>query len=115
MKFSDGTDMQNEDIIACYPRRIEKSKDYEVWQFPYVKNSILYEDCLAVIRFRYKTSYIFVISEKKEYLQDKDFLNRIISLVHDISNKFFLETCHVDSLYSEKTDKLILNIKYKKI
>lgn len=37
MKYSDRSDILNEDIIACYPRRIEKSKDYEVWKSPYVK------------------------------------------------------------------------------
>ena len=77
LKYSDGDMITNEDLVACYPRRIKKIKSYEVWQFPYVNNEVLYDED--------------DISMFKDRLEDLDFINRVISLVHDISDEFEIE------------------------
>lgn len=92
LKYSDGTILTNEDLVACYPRRIEKKENYEIWQFPYVKNEVLHdEDDIIGISFIERTNKIFLISKFKHRLEDLDFINRIISLVHDVSDKFEFE------------------------
>lgn len=92
LKYSDKTKLTNEDLVACYPRRIEKNKNYEIWQFPYVNNEVLYdEDDMVGISFGERVNKIFLISKFKYRLEDLDFINRVISLVHDISDKFEIE------------------------
>ena len=92
MKYSDETMLTNEDLVACYPRRIEKNKSYEIWQFPYVNNDVLYdEDDIVGIIFGDRINKIFLISKFKYRLEDENFINRIISLVHDVSDEFDLK------------------------
>lgn len=92
LKYSDGDMITNEDLVACYPRRIKKIKSYEVWQFPYVNNEVLYnEDDIVGISFGNGINKIYIISMFKDRLEDLDFINRVISLVHDISDEFEIE------------------------
>ncbi|MDO5036821.1 MAG: hypothetical protein Q4E37_00800 [Tissierellia bacterium] len=92
MKYLDGTLLTNEDLLASYPRRIEKNENYEIWQFPYVKNEVLYdEEDLVGIHFGDRRTKIFLISKFKNRLEDLDFIDRVIALVHDISDEVELE------------------------
>lgn len=89
MEYTDKTRLTNEDLVACYPRRIGMGQDYELWQFPYVKNEILYdEDDIIAINFGKKTNRISIISEYPAHFDDLDYINRVISLVHDVSDSF---------------------------
>ncbi|MDO5047455.1 MAG: hypothetical protein Q4D88_02780 [Anaerococcus sp.] len=110
MKYSDETILTNEDLVACYPRRIEKNSSYEIWQFPYVYNEVLYgEDDIVGISFGDRINKIYLISKFKNRLEDLDFINRVISLIHDISDEFEVEKRLVKSDLSLKEVLKIMN------
>lgn len=108
MEYWNGVKLKNDDLVACYPRRIQVGKYYEIWQFPYVRNNILHDgDDIVAITFL-DNHQITVISEHSDRLNDQDYLNRIINLVHDISkNDYVVKTELVDDLDSEKTKNFL--------
>lgn len=88
----DRTPLTNEDLIACYPRRLQIETGYELWQFPYVRDDVLYdEDDLIIVRFHEGTSRVSVLSKYPHHLEDRDYLGRVLLLVHDASQEFFLD------------------------
>ena len=92
MKYIDNSKLNNEDLVACYPRRIEIKKNYELWQFPYIKDDILHDEIDIVgINFFENIVRISIISECHHHLKDPNYINRIISLVHDITTEFIIE------------------------
>lgn len=94
--------------MACYPRRIEMANSYELWQFPYVKDDILYdEDDIIGITFHEGFNRISIISEYPHHLEDTDYINRILSLVHDISNEFVVDKHLVDSNRTSSVEKIL--------
>ena len=99
----------NEDLVACYPRRLKRIKAYEIWQFPYVKEDVLYdEEDLVGIRFGTDRNTVFLLSKFQNRLVDVNYINRIISLVHDISEEFVVEKRLVSSEISvEEAMKII--------
>ncbi|MDD7305681.1 MAG: hypothetical protein PUG67_03745 [Peptoniphilaceae bacterium] len=57
-----------------------------------MNNDVLYdEDDIVGISFGERINKIFLISKFKYRLEDENFINRIISLVHDVSDKFEFE------------------------
>ena len=44
MKYFDGTDIEEVDIVSIFPRRIEMGANYEIWQHPYFKINVLAEN-----------------------------------------------------------------------
>ncbi len=111
MNYANHSTLTNEDLVACYPRRIEKAESYELWQFPYVKNNILYnEDDIIGIIFSKDKNIINIISEYSYHLEDNDYINRIISLVHDISNEFIVNKYFANN-GARSVEKIIQNIR----
>lgn len=114
MKYIDDSELNNEDLVACYPRRIEMQKNYELWQFPYVKEEVLHdENDIVGINFFENRIRISIISECQNHLEDSDYINRIISLVHDISTEFIVEKHLVSNLDSSSTEKILESIRKK--
>lgn len=100
--------MTNEDIIAYYPRRIERGAHYEIWQFPYVKDGVFYDNFdLAVVQFLKNQNIVTLFSEYKNRLEDCDYIARVQLLVHDISNCFDVKTQLVRDIFSDETDALV--------
>lgn len=88
MRYQDNDKLTNDDLVAIYPRRLYKKDNIEIWQFPYVKDEILYdEDSLVGIKFS-KVSEVYLVTPIKDRIEDKEYLNRIISLVHDLDMDF---------------------------
>ena len=115
MNYTDHSKLTNEDLVACYPRRIEMAKSYELWQFPYVKDDILYdEDDIIGITFNESLNRIAIISEYPHHLEDTDYINRIISLVHDISNKFSVDKHLVNNDSTSSIEEILQIIRDNK-
>lgn len=90
MKFAfDKTEITEEDMISIFPRRIEKNLRFEIWQYPYFDNQLLYNDeDFVIIEFNDKQDIIHVISMHESHLQNQFHLERISNLIHDISANF---------------------------
>lgn len=115
MNYTDRSKLTNEDLVACYPRRIEMAKSYELWQFPYVKDDILYdEDDIIGITFDEGFNHIYIISEYPHHLEDADYINRIISLVHDISNEFSVDKYLVNNSSISSIEEILQKIRDNK-
>ena len=72
MKYTDGTILENHDLVILYPRRILKKENYEIWQYPYFDNEVLYDDFdLQLIVFKEDIVRSFHVSEKYERLKDR--------------------------------------------
>lgn len=108
MKNLTGEKIYDEDLLVIYPRRIIKKKNYEVWQFPYVKNNIYHDDFnLAVVRFGFISNDILLISEHQNRLEDREYIGRVQLLVHDISSEFNVDVLLVKNIFSNKVQKII--------
>lgn len=113
MRNADNSIITNEDLIICYPRRIEKGSNYEVGQYPYIKDGVFHDNFdLAVVQFLGKRNIVTLISEHESRLRDKDYIARIQLLVHDISDDSFdVRTELVKDIFSEETDSIIEKLK----
>lgn len=116
MKHLSGEKMTDEDLIAIYPSRIKRGKNYEVWQFAYVKDDTYHDNFdFAVVRFGAKSNDILLISQHQNRLDDRDYHGRVQLLVHDISTRFNVETKLVKKALGKKTWKIIKKFKNYKI
>lgn len=114
---ADHSIMTNEDFVICYPRRIEKGYDYEVWQYPYVRDGVFYDNFdVAVVRFGGKSNTVTLVTEHEDRLHDTDYIARIQLLIHDISEDFFeVKVKLVKNIFSEETDAVIDRLKREAI
>lgn len=112
MKNSDNVIMTNDDIMICYPRRIEKNQNYEVWQFGYIRDDVFYDNFdLAFIKFSQDKNMITVISEHKNRLEDTAYISRIQLLIHDISSEFDVKTVLVSDIFGNEVDLILEKLK----
>lgn len=101
MRYQDNDQLTNEDLVAIYPRRLYKKGTIEIWQFPYVKDEILYdEDSLVGIEFS-TIAELYLVTPFKNRYEDKEYLNRIISLVHDLDMDFEVYSINKDLTVKE--------------
>ena len=102
MKYYDGSDIEEVDIVSIFPRRIEIGANYEIWQHPYFKNSVLTENFdLQLIYFIDENnveSYLF--TQDKERFSDVNHLSRIKLLFHDVCENFREHNILVDDIWS---------------
>ena len=104
MKYYDGSDIEEVDIISIFPRRIEIGANYEIWQHPYFKNNVLAENFdLQLIYFKDKNnveSYHF--TQDKERFSDVNHLSRMQLLFHDVCENFQEYNILVEDIWSSE-------------
>ena len=104
MKYWNGVILTEEDLIAIYPRRIVKNKNYEVWQHHYINDGILHVDFeiqLVIFESESKvSSYYF--SSSLERLYDKNHIGRMQLVFHDVCLNFEEHFILVEDIYSEE-------------
>ncbi|AVM42922.1 hypothetical protein [Fastidiosipila sanguinis] len=99
MRFEyNNEEISEEDLIAIFPRRIQKVKNFEVWQYPYIVSSFLYKtEDYVILEFNEKQDIIHVISTNKDHLNNRFHLDRISNLIHDISLNFDFKLYYIDN------------------
>lgn len=78
--------MDNETMMAIYPRRLAHTNTHEIWQFPYFKDDLLEDEPDFVVIIFGETSnaiHLFCLNESRA--SDTDYLQRVQLLVHDIA------------------------------
>lgn len=111
MKFKDLSEMKDQDLIACYPRRIEKGDSYELWKFPYVEDDVLFNDNLVFVEFRENMALLILISEFDSQVFDSFYMDRISVLVEGIYAEYHTEAMVIDDLDSEITLDLLEDLR----
>lgn len=108
MKFQDNDKISNEDLIVIYPRRTPKEKNYQIWQFPYIKDNIVsLDNDLVFVKF----GEVILLAEYEQRVDDTDYIGRIELLMHDLDQDFEFKYYIFEDLLSEKVDCFIENLK----
>lgn len=104
MKYSDGTVMMEEDLVASYSRRIVKDLNYEIWQHPYVKDGVLHDSFdLQLVYFNDDKSVdSYVASDNSDHLVDINHLSRMQLIFHDISESFNEHTLLIEDIWTDE-------------
>lgn len=117
MKYSDGSEIMEEDLVASYPRRIVKDLNYEIWQHPYVKDRVLHDDFdLQLIYFNDDKSIdSYVASDNSDHLVDINHLAKIQLIFHDICETFNEHTLLVEDILTDEASIIFEKIISEKI
>lgn len=111
MKFQDNDKISNEDLIVIYPRRTFKEKNFEIWQFPYIKDNIVsLDNDLVFVKFG-EVDKVILLTEYGQRVDDPDYIGRIELLIHDLDQDFEFKYYIFEDLLSEKVDCFIENLK----
>ena len=104
MRFEyDNQEISEEDLIAIFPRRIQKIKNFEVWQYPYIDSNFLYQnEDYVILEFNEKQDIIHVISTNKDHLNNRFHLDRITNLIHDVSHNFDFKFYYIDNYENDE-------------
>lgn len=102
MKYYDGSDIEEVDILSVFPRRIEIGANYEIWQHPYFKNNVLAEnfDLQLIYFIDEKNVDSYHITQDKERFSDVNHLSRIQLLFHDVCENFYEHNILVEDIWS---------------
>jgi len=119
MKYEDGTIIDESDLTALYPRRIEKHENYEVWQHPYIKGDVLEDEPDFQLVFFNKDRSVdsYHVSNKEYRFTDLTHLGKLQLVYHDITLEFNQYTHLIKDVLSRELDEYfseILNEKKKK-
>lgn len=116
MRFNDGTVLKSDDYLALSPRRIEKHKNYEIWQHPYYKDNYLENDPdIQLVYFNSDSSIdSYHVSSKKYRLKDSEHLGRLQLVYHDITLNFNEYTFLVKDIHSNETELYFQEIIFEK-
>lgn len=99
--------ISSEDLIAIFPRRVEKIKNFEIWQYPYIDSDYLYDtEDYVVLEFNETQDIIHIISTDKAHLSNRFHLDRITSLLHDISLNFDFKLYYIDNYEDDQLGEL---------
>lgn len=75
-----------------YPQRCRIGSHYELWRFPYVKDGVLEDEPdFVLVLLNGTRNEIHLFTGFVERTQDRDYLARILWLIHDISNEFDMQ------------------------
>lgn len=111
MKFQDNDKISNEDLIVIYPRRTPKEKNYQIWQFPYIKDNIVsLDNDLVFVKFG-EVNKVILLTEYEQRVDDPNYICRIELLIHDLDQEFEFKYYIFEDLLSEKVDCFIENLK----
>lgn len=104
MRFEyNNEEISEEDLIAIFPRRIQRLKNFELWQYPYIDSRFLYEtEDYVILEFNERQDIIHVISANKDHLNNRFHLDRITNLIHDISHNFDFKFYYIDNYENDE-------------
>ena len=116
MKYEDGTILEESDLIALYPRRIEKKENYEVWQHPYTKGNVLENEPDFQLVFFNEDGSVdsYHVSHKEYRFKDLTHLGKLQLIYHDITLKFNEYTHLIQDVWSSEPDDYFSEILKKK-
>jgi|BioPla2DNA2_1021312.scaffolds.fasta_scaffold13560_7 hypothetical protein len=70
--------------------------EYEEWNYYFSKNDEVKRINKVIIFFNDNVNKIYLLVTSKEDLEDREYLNEVINLVHDLPTDFNLITEYVD-------------------
>lgn len=103
-----------EDLTGLFPRRIEVGANFELWLYPHINLSNGendFDDLVLIIKNTEMNYKLYIFSENESNFDDQKHLEKIINLIHDVSENFECIFKKVEDIYSKEVDILIEEIK----
>lgn len=106
VKYQNGNLILPEDMAITYSRRTVKTEQYEIWQHPYIKDTIVSDsfDMQLVIFNPDLSVESYQVSDTMHHFEDVSQLIKLQLVYHDITLEFKEYTHLVDDITSDEAN-----------
>src|SRR5690554_1499529 len=112
VKYQNGNLILPEDMAITYSRRTVKTEQYEIWQHPYIKDTIVSDsfDMQLVIFNPDQSVESYHVSDTMHHFEDVSQLIKLQLVYHDITLEFKEYTHLVDDITSDEANLYFENV-----
>ena len=112
LRYQNGNLILPEDMAITYSRRTVKTEQYEIWQHPYIKDTIVSDsfDMQLVIFNPDQSVESYHVSDTMHHFEDVSQLIKLQLVYHDITLEFKEYTHLVDDITSDEANLYFENV-----
>lgn len=112
LRYQNGNLILPEDMAITYSRRTVKTEQYEIWQHPYIKDTIVSDsfDMQLVLFYPDNLVESYHVSDTMHHFEDVSQLIKLQLVYHDITLEFKEYTHLVDDITSDEANLYFENV-----